>query len=114
MTSPYGYAFGVGKDQQNSTTMAGTKARGAMTEAEYARARYLYLRRQWQEREQRARIKGHTFTRRTYRVARRRAIRKMLDAAAFPMAETPALVKLREMAISIVARGRREKGMWRG
>lgn len=62
------------------------------------------------------------FGRRTYRVARRRAISRMLEARdvwdiAIP--DTPARRLLRveyliarHLARGIVARGRREKGMW--
>ena len=62
------------------------------------------------------------FSRRTYRAARRRAISRMLEARdvwdiAIP--DTPARRLLRveyliarHLARGIVARGRREKGMW--
>lgn len=63
-----------------------------------------------------------SFSRRTYRAARRRAISRMLEARdvwGIAIPDTPARRLLRvdyliarHLARGIVARGRREKGMW--
>lgn len=95
---------------------------GVIRTTEVTEERRAYLRRLARERYDREHTKGHVFTRRTYRAARRRAISRMLEARdvwdiAIP--DTPARRLLRveyliarHLARGIVARARREKGMW--
>ncbi|MGO2188210.1 MAG: hypothetical protein ACTH4Y_08180 [Microbacterium gubbeenense] len=100
------------------------------------KAREQYLRKVWLDNERRARARTHRFTRRTYRRARRRAISTLIarldwlhqlersrnDAWYFgnvdayeeviPTVRGYAADAQRE-GLLIVARARREKGMWR-